>query len=213
MNNEKIKKIRKMPSITYVLIFINIVLYLVEACTSFFYLKGGILKIDNVVLVLLGGMVNVLVEQGQYYRLITAGFLHSSILHLTLNMVALNAIGDIVEKILGKGKFLILYLISLIASSYGSYIFTKGNSGIVISVGASGAIFGILGALLVIVIMNRNIFGKNLLRGLLEIVFVNILIGVFVPNIDVTAHFVGAITGAIVAYIIMLNEKKKLRKQ
>lgn len=210
---QTLDKFKKGPSVTYLLIFINIVMYSITAFTSAYYFNGGILDIDTRAIVVLGGMVNVLVENGEYYRLFTSGFLHASLLHLTLNMIALNAIGSIVEKILGKGKYITVYIISLVLASYGSFLVTSTKLGINISVGASGAIFGLLGSLLIIVFLNKKVFGKTVLRGITEVILVNLIIGLFVPNIDMTAHIIGGINGAIVTFIIILFQRKNLRKQ
>ncbi|GAA0116880.1 rhomboid family intramembrane serine protease [Clostridium senegalense] len=214
INKEQVlENFKKGPSVTYLLIMINIIMYLITAFTSFYYFHGGILNIDTRAIIVLGGMVNLLVKNGEYYRLFTAGFLHASVLHLTLNMIALNAIGSIVEKILGKGKFIIVYILSLIFASYGSYVVANVKLGIGISVGASGAIFGLLGSLLIIVFLNKKVFGKTVLRGITEVIVVNLLIGFFVPNIDITAHVIGGIAGAIITFLIIIIERKKLRKQ
>lgn len=210
---ELIDKFKKGPSLTYTIIFINVIVYLLTAFVSSYYFKGGIIQADNRALIILGAMVNLLVGKGQYYRLFTSGFLHGSLLHLALNMVALGAIGEIIEKIMGKGKYLIIYISSLLLSSLGSYLYSTTYDGVYISVGASGAIFGLFGSLLVICLLNRKILGKTVLRGITELIVVNILIGIFVPNIDMVAHVVGAIVGALVTYIILFINKKKLRKQ
>src|ERR1700693_2573264 len=85
-------------------------------------------------------------DQGEWWRLITAAFLHGSILHIGMNMVVLWIVGAPVEQAIGRGRFLVLYLVSGLAGSAGALIFSPNA----ITVGASGAIFGILGAALVL---------------------------------------------------------------
>lgn len=191
------------PTLTYMLITINVLVYLIVGFVSFYYYKGSIIEIDNRALVMLGAMVNILVEEGQYYRLFTCAFLHSSIIHLALNMYALNSLGSILEKILSKGKLLTIYIVSAILASYGSYLSTRSVYKVSISVGASGAIFGLLGALLVIAFLNRKVIGKALLKSVTEVVIVNIIIGFLIPNIDNVAHVSGLIVGIIITYIIL----------
>lgn len=191
------------PILTYMLITINILVYLIVGFVSLYYYKGSIIEIDNRALVMLGAMVNVLVEEGQYYRLLTCAFLHSSIIHLGLNMYALNSLGSILEKVLSKGKLLIIYIMSAVLASYGSYLSTRSIHRVSISVGASGAIFGLLGALLVIAFLNRKIMGKALLKSVAEVAVINIIIGFLIPNVDNVAHISGLISGIIITYIIL----------
>lgn len=198
------------PTLTYMLIAINILIYLITAFVSSYYYKSSIIEIDNRALVMLGAMVNILVEEGQYYRLFTCTFLHSSIIHLALNMYALNSLGSILEKILSKGKLLVIYILSAIFASYGSYLSTRSMHRVSISVGASGAIFGLLGALLVIAFLNRKIMGKALLKSVTEVAVINIIIGFLIPNIDNVAHISGLISGIIITYLTIkhFNLKK-----
>lgn len=180
---------------TNLLILINILFFIVSA-----YLSKSIFDMNTAVLVALGAKYNVLIAQGEYYRLITAMFLHGGILHLVLNMYALKATGEMVEKFYGKGRFLLIYFFSGIFSSIASYIFSDS-----ISVGASGAIFGLLGACLIIGIKIRNLVGKDFLRNILSVIFVNIFIGLNIKNIDNFGHFGGLVGGILVSIIVYRN--------
>lgn len=131
------------------------------------------------------------IAQGEWYRLITAAFLHIQLAHLALNMVALWLFGPQLEAVLGRWRFLTLYLLSALGGSVASYLFNPPTQQ---SVGASGAIFGLLGAMLVIA--NRLRFDT---RSIGILIALNLAIGFFVPNIDWKAHVGGLITGAVLA--------------
>mgnify|MGYP000989394012 FL=1 len=122
--------------VTYTIIGINIAAYIITA-----FLSNNIASSNTNVLVFLGAKVNSLIAQGEYYRLVTCMFLHGGIVHLGFNMYALYSIGPLVENVFGRKKFILIYFISGILSSLMSYTFSSG-----ISIGASGAIFGLLGA-------------------------------------------------------------------
>ena len=132
---------------TYSIILINIVIFLIEIIKS-----GSFLDIDIYTLADMGAKINLFINHGQYYRLITAAFLHGGILHIFFNMSALNIIGREVEAVYGGKKFLIIYFLSAIGGNIFSYVFKPSS----ISVGASGAIFGLLGAMLVFGIKEKK---------------------------------------------------------
>ncbi|PPK47895.1 rhomboid family intramembrane serine protease [Clostridium algidicarnis] len=177
---------------TYTLIGINIFIFMISA-----YLSKSIFDIDIKVLLLLGAKNNQLINAGQYYRLFMAMFLHGGLLHLGLNMYALRTTGEIVESFYGRKKFLIIYFLSGITSSLASYIFSQSTS-----VGASGAIFGLLGACLIFAYKMKEKIGKEFLRNILSVIVVNILIGATIPNIDNFGHLGGLVGGLIISFIL-----------
>ncbi|MDQ1397399.1 MAG: hypothetical protein QOG64_2658 [Acidimicrobiaceae bacterium] len=131
------------------------------------------------------------VASGQYYRMLTAAFLHGSILHIAFNMGALYIFGSQVERALGAARFLALYLLAAVGGSVGSLLFAPRN---VQSVGASGAIFGLLGAYLVIA--RRRGMDTGPIVGL---VVIELLLGAVNPIIDNRAHVGGLVSGLAVA--------------
>jgi membrane associated rhomboid family serine protease len=138
-----------------------------------------------------GGVIGV--AAGEYYRLLTAAFLHGGILHIMFNMWVLFALGPTLEQLLGRARFLILYLLCALGGSVVSYAFNEPN---VPSVGASGAIFGLMGAILIV--------GRSLradVTNVLVLIGINVAIGFVVPNIDWRAHLGGLITGVIVGAV------------
>jgi rhomboid protease GluP len=189
--------IKDTPFITLGLIAINVILYIVTAYLSYVYAKGSIFNSDTNVLILLGAKVNDLITQGQYFRLISAMFLHGGIVHLTVNMYSLYAIGPMVEKVYGKTKFTAIYFFAGICSSLLSYAYSPS-----ISIGASGAIFGLLGAVLVFAIKSKGKTGSAFIRSILSVIIVNIFIGMTLPGIDNFGHIGGLMGGIIISFLI-----------
>lgn len=188
---ENEKKEEKKSIITITLISVNILMYIITAILS-----GDIIDSDIRALIFLGAKVNELISAGEYYRLITAMFLHGGLMHLLLNMYALNTLGPFVEKIYGSAKYIIIYFAAGIVSSLFSYRFSEG-----VSIGASGAIFGLLGAALIFSLKMRDRIGKGMIKNIISVIGINIFIGISVPNIDNLAHLGGLIGGALVSLI------------
>ena len=131
------------------------------------------------------------VAEGEWWRLITAGFLHAGLMHLLFNCLALYTLGTPFEALYGRTRYAILLLISLLAGSYASITFNAENQ---VSVGASGAIFGLFGALLVV---GRRL-GINV-RSIVALLAINALIAISISNIDWRAHLGGLLAGVILA--------------
>ncbi|GFP74922.1 rhomboid family intramembrane serine protease [Clostridium fungisolvens] len=187
--------------ITFGLIVINVVVFLITALVS-----GNFGDIDTSVLVYFGAKQNELIQSGQYYRLITAMFLHGGIIHIAFNMYALYSLGNLIENIYGKWKYLLIYFLAGILSTTTSYIFSP-----YVSVGASGAIFGLFGAAVVFGLKERNRIGKNFLTEIATVIGMNIIIGLSSRNIDNFAHFGGLLGGIVIAFL--LYDNKKFRQQ
>lgn len=136
-----------------------------------------------------GELVGVAV--GDYYRLITAAFLHAGLLHLALNMTALAVLGPPLEDALGRARFLALYLLSALGGSVAAFLLAAPNQ---LGVGASGAIFGLFGAYYVVV---RRLGGDT--GAIMGLLAVNLVITFAVPFIDWRAHLGGLVTGGLVA--------------
>ena len=158
----------------------------------------------NVSLLLLGANNRSLVLNGQIYRLITCAFLHGSLIHLLINMYSLWIIGSQVETFLGKFKFLIIYLLSAFLGSLLSIVFL--GSGI--SIGASGAIFGLMGSLLYFGYHYRLYLSNTLLSQIVPIIIVNLLLGFTISGIDNAAHIGGLIGGYLATMIVGLKYKQ-----
>ena len=185
-NNEK-------PIVTMMLIFINVIVYLLSLVDY----NGILNNFANYYLY---------VQNGEYYRLITSMFVHANILHLVSNMYALYVIGPIIEKYYGKGKFLLIYLGSGIIGSLFSVVLTN-----YASVGASGAIFGLFGALLYFGYKYRATLDGFLRSSIIPTLLVNLLLGFIIPGIDVSAHLGGLIGGLLFSYQTGVVNKEKTK--
>ena len=170
--------------VTKILIGINVFVFLINlAQGSSLTQVSGSLFVKGALYVP-GGL-----DQGEWYRLITAAFLHASLIHLVFNMLVLWFIGAPVEQAIGRGRFLAIYIVSGLAGSAGAIIFSPN----VVTVGASGAIFGILGAALVLEGQKNYVLGGQAL-GLIA---VNLIFTFAIPNISIGGHIGGLIGGAL----------------
>ena len=142
-----------------------------------------------------------ILNNGEYWRLFTAMFLHASIIHIAFNMLSLYFVGSGVEMLYGKWRYLVIYMLSGIAGGL-LFLFTAGASGA--AVGASGAIFGIFGALGVFYIMNRRALGGAGLNNWIFWIVLNLVFGL-VPGsgIALTAHIGGLIAGMILGFFLL----------
>lgn len=194
------KSNRKMP-VTYGIIGVNILIYLLTALLS-----ANPFDININVLIKLGAKENNLILHGEYYRLITCMFLHGGLLHVALNMYALYNIGPLVEEVYGKVKYLIVYFVAGITSSIFSFLFSDS-----VSIGASGAIFGLLGITLVFAVSEKEKIGKEFYKNILMVIAANLILGLSIPNIDNFGHLGGLIGGVIVGIIYKgINAKKQV---
>jgi membrane associated rhomboid family serine protease len=145
------------------------------------------------------------VSTGQWWRLFTAGFLHGSILHLLFNVYILWVLGSQLESILGKTKFIVIYFVSLIGGSIASFLFSPFGT---YSIGASGAIFGLMGAMLVVGRKKRLDISQ-----VAVLVVLNVVIGFVLSGIDWRAHLGGLAAGALIAWVLLnatwLKEKNQ----
>ncbi len=179
-------------TLTFILIGINIVVFLLTA-----FVSGNIFDIDTRVLIYFGAKINVLINQGEIWRLLTCAFLHSGLIHIACNMYSLYIIGPQIEQIYGIKKYLIIYLISCITASMASYLMNPSG----IAVGASGGIFGLMGALLAFALVERHSIQRKFISSLLQIIAINLFIGLSIKNIDNFAHIGGLVGGVLSGYI------------
>ena len=203
--NEKRNKIAekifsyKQPIVTYIIMAICIILFILME------LSGG--STNSQTLLKYGANLDVLVKNGEYYRLFTCIFLHIGIMHLLCNMYSLYIIGREVENLFGKIKYIIIFILSGIFGSIMSLAFTHNT----ISAGASGAIFGLLGALLYFGMHYRTYLGEAIKRSIIPIIVVNLIIGFFAEGIDLAAHIGGLVGGVLVAMMVGVPDKSKIK--
>lgn len=186
---------KKVPFVTYAIMVICLLMLVLM-----FVFGNGF---DNYTLLKFGANNDYLVKHGEYYRLFTSIFLHGSLLHLVLNMYSLYVIGPQVESFFGKVKFLFIYLVSGICGSLLSIAFSHNT----ISIGASGAIFGLLGSLLYFGYYYRAYLGNAVKSQVLPIILINLMIGFLLPNIDNGAHIGGLIGGILATMAVGIPDK------
>ena len=136
-----------------------------------------------------GSLVGFWVAEGEWWRLITSGFIHASIIHLLFNMLMLWWFGTALETLLGRGRYLGLYFVSLLGGGAGALLATQANQ---LTVGASGAVFGILGAGVVLERRQIMVFGG----GALSVVVLNLALTFLIPGISIGGHIGGLAAGA-----------------
>jgi rhomboid protease GluP len=184
----------KTPVFTYALITINII---VAALYYLYSTKSGISY--EQLLYDYGAKVNSKILTGEYFRFITPIFLHAGVTHLVLNCYSLYAVGVSVEKIFGRFKFLFIYMIAGILGNVASFMFSP-NWGI----GASGAIFGLMGALLYFGLERPALFKRFFGYNILVIIIINLTYGFSTTGIDNFAH-IGGLLGGFLATGIIVN--------
>jgi rhomboid protease GluP len=144
-----------------------------------------------------------LTMSGDYWRIVSNTFIHVGILHLAMNMWVLQDVGKVVETLFGSTKFLTIYLLAGIGASLNSLFWNP----LIISAGASGAVFGVFGAMLAFFWVHRSYFPASMVqahsRSVLILLLYNFLYGVSVPGIDNSAHIGGLISGFIASLCLM----------
>ena len=150
------------------------------------------------------GIYRDFIRVGEVYRLLTGTFIHVDLVHLLCNCYALFMIGSMVEGYYGRKKYLIIYLISAITGSLLSIAMSSG-----FSIGASGAIFGLLGSLLYFGYHYRVYFGSVILGRIIPVIIINLAIGFMISGIDNFAHIGGLIGGLLISKALGINSKDK----
>lgn len=184
--------------VTNILIILNVLAYLMLA-----FLSQNIIDISQDALLTMGGQVNLLVAQGEVWRVFTAMFLHVGIAHIGLNMLSLFFIGPAIELFYGKWRYLTIYLVSGIAGGIASYLMLPQNT---LLVGASGAIAGIFGALGAFFFMNRRALGpaaNAMLGQWLFWLLLNVAFGLTATDIGWQAHLGGLVCGLILGVLLL----------
>jgi rhomboid protease GluP len=183
------------PRLTYVLLGVNLVIFL-----FFFSLTSA----KQLQFFTDWAKINDLIRQGEYYRLFTAMFLHLNLAHLLMNSYSLYILGRDVESLFGTARFGVVYLLGGLSGSLASFIFTPNPS-----VGASGAIFGLIGAAMVYFYQHRQLHGaggRRYLNQLVMLLVLNLSLALLPSRdgfrLDNAAHIGGLIGGIIVAVLI-----------
>ena len=189
------------------IIFTNIISLI---CILMYVIVGiygnNFFNFDANVLAKFGANNILLVKNGEIYRLLTCAFLHGGLIHLVVNMYSLRVIGPSVEGLIGKGKFVFIYLISAISASLMSLVFVDSN---IVSVGASGAIFGLMGALLYFGYHYRLYLNDAIKTQIIPVILFNLIMGFMMPGIDNGAHIGGLIGGYLATMAIGIKNKSE----
>lgn len=192
---------RKQPC-TILLIIVNVVVFFVLSFQG---------MTENVVFMLEKGAMYVpyVLEYGEYYRIVTSTFLHFGFDHLLNNMISLGFLGWQLEQEIGKIKFLLIYFISGIAGNILSGAWEIFTGEYAVSAGASGAVFGIIGALLYVAIRNHGRIGDVTERGLLFMVVLTLYHGFTSTGVDNLAHIGGFISGFILGVLLYWKRRRR----
>jgi membrane associated rhomboid family serine protease len=196
----KVTRMRDMatvPRVTYALIAINVLAFLTEQ--GQFTLFGSTIhgKVINEGVLYRGG-----IAEQEYWRLISSGFLHENLIHIGFNMYLLYLLGMMLEPAIGSLRFFVVYLTSLLAGSFGALFATAAPS-----LGASGAIFGLMGAAVVELRARRLSVMESDIAGLIVI---NLILSFSLANISVGAHVGGLIGGALAGLAIRTADERRL---
>jgi membrane associated rhomboid family serine protease len=190
------------PRVTYALIAINVIVYLATQSNTLFGDLGLLGHRDTP----FGVVPGLGVAEGEYWRLVTGGFLHASLLHLGFNMLLLYLLGRELETVLGNGRFAALYFASLLAGSAGALIIDPQA----LTVGASGAVFGLMGAM---VIEQRargmDPFAGGIFGSIGGLIVINLVLSFAVSGISIGGHIGGLVGGTIAAWL--MNEAIRRR--
>jgi len=182
------------PVVTYAIMALCVVVFVAEVLTGQLVASGS-------------PIVDALLYYPPYtaiqpWRMLTSLFVHGSILHILFNMYSLYVLGPELERLVGRGRFLALFLLSGLGGSV-AVLLTSPNSAVI---GASGAIFGLFGAYFVI---NRHLGGNS--RQLIIVIVINLVIGFLVPGIAWQAHVGGLLIGALVAFALVRTRDRQKR--
>ena len=186
------------PVATQAIIAINVIVYLAQLATgSGFGDVGGTVYRE-------GALYGPFVDQlNEWWRIVTAGFLHASLWHIAFNMVFIWFIGRSLEPAIGTTRFVVAYLASLVCGSFGVLLIEPDS----VAVGASGAAFGLLGTLLV----EARSRGIDLwATGLLQLALLNFAITFLIPNIAIGAHLLGFAGGLLIGVIYQVADRQRL---
>jgi rhomboid protease GluP len=188
------------PFFTYLFIVAQVLMFL------FLEWKGG--STNTLVLIEYGAKFNPLINEGEWWRFFTPIFLHIGFFHLLMNTFALYYLGTTVERLYGSFRFFIIYVLAGFFGTLASFLFTSS-----VSAGASGAIFGLFGALLYFGTVYRHLFMRTMGMNILSVIGINLLFGFVVPGIDNAGHIGGLIGGFLAASIVHLPKHRFVAKQ
>lgn len=195
------EEIRKEP-VTVALILINVLVFIAVELTGISQNAWHVLDYG-------AAYTPYIVQNGEVYRLFTSMFLHFGIEHLVNNMLVLFVLGSRLEQVIGKLRFLFIYLAGGIAGNIFSLILELRNQDFSVSAGASGAVFAVMGAMIYVVIRNKGWLGDLSMRQILVMAAFSLYFGFTSSGVDNAAHIGGMIAGFVLAVLIWHPRKKR----
>lgn len=190
---------RRWGPVTLTLIGLNVAMFVITAAAAAGQ-GGNPLDNQNSTLFLQLAQVPALVDAGQWWRVLTAAFLHFGLIHLGLNMLALLIFGSELERQMGRWRFIALYVVSILGGATTIQLFSPADA---VAAGASTAIYGLLGALGVLMLAT-----KQDIRGLATLLAINVVIS-FLPGVSLIGHLGGLVAGALVAGLMILTRRRR----
>jgi membrane associated rhomboid family serine protease len=194
----RMREMSSVPRVTYTLIAINVVVFLAEQ--GQFTLSGSTVGgrvVDE------GVIYRAAISEGhQYWRLLTNAFLHENLLHIFFNMYLLYLVGNMLERAIGPVRFAAIYFASLFAASFGVLLWSNG-----ISLGASGAVFGVMGATAVELRARGHRLSET---GIGALIVINLIFSFLVPDISIGAHLGGLIGGVLAGLAMRAADDRKV---
>ncbi len=203
---KRMRELSSRPQLTMALIVMNVAAFIAEGHSAF-TAGGGASGSVIVKGALLGssefpGLAGQGVAHGQWWRIVTSGFLHENLLHIGFNMWVLYVLGNMMEPVLGRTRFAVIYGVSLLTGSLGALLVSPHS----LTVGASGAVFGIMGAAAVEMRARQIPLMQSGIGGL---ILINLVISFSLPSISWGGHVGGLIGGALAAYVIRLGDVRR----
>lgn len=195
------EEIRKEP-VTVALILINVLVFIAVELTGTSQNAWHVLDYG-------AAYTPYIVQNGEVYRLFTSMFLHFGIEHLVNNMLVLFVLGSRLEQVIGKLRFLFIYLAGGMAGNIFSLILELRNQDFSVSAGASGAVFAVMGAMIYVVIRNKGWLGDLSMRQILVMAAFSLYFGFTSSGVDNAAHIGGMIAGFVLAVLIWHPRKKR----
>jgi membrane associated rhomboid family serine protease len=201
----RMRDMASVPQVTYALIAINIAAFVAEGNLSFggqptnsVYEKGALLGSE-------ARLPGQGVAHGQLWRIVTSGFLHENLVHIGFNMYVLYILGLQLEPVLGRVKFGAIYAVSLLTGSFGALLVSPHA----ITVGASGAVFGVMGAFAVELRARQLPLMRGGMGGIGGLILINLVISFTLPGISWGGHIGGLIGGALAALVLQFGERTR----
>lgn len=188
------------PEVTLALIAINVVAFLAEGNVTITGQPTDKVYQEGALIGSFPGSPDLGVAHGQWWRIVSGGFLHENLLHIGFNMYILYILGQMLEPALGRARFALIYAVSLLAGSLGALLVTPHS----VTVGASGAVFGLLGAAAV-EMRSRQI--PIMQSGVGGLILINLIISFTLPGISWGGHVGGLLGGALAALLIQLGNR------